>query len=327
MRKTRRESFLQQRIRNFFQTVDQNENSVDDDDRDGHEYYNNSKDSTNALAPSQSLDSYVSYDSDRPMAPLEASPRRRHSMASAFVPTTPQDDDEDLLKLLQQSPSRAYQYFVSHRRLSSGSYCTCRRRSASVTVSPSSLYTPKEQRQQPGRAYSFGGLLESRPNLVQRHTFPTIYENVCLNTKVFEDDDDDEDVEYEDNHKDTHNKSSPYTPSTSPRRRPADFYYPSPTSPKVVATSPEARLRARVHAVKQPATVFFHQDFSFDKCGRPWAAHPWTAHPSWHRFMRVQYKLSGLEDTWKTQRVSFLQAFRRDRLQQRASSRRMSNPF
>lgn len=54
------------------------------------------------------------------MAPLEASPRRRHSMASAFVPTTPQDDDEDLLKLLQQSPSRAYQYFVSHRRLLQG---------------------------------------------------------------------------------------------------------------------------------------------------------------------------------------------------------------
>lgn len=111
--------------------------------------------------------------------------------------------------------------------------------------------------------------------------------------------------------------------SSSPSRRPAHYYYPSPTSPKVMATLPEARLKHRVHSAKLPATVFQNQDFSFDKNGQPW-----TCHPSWHRIMRLQYKNSGLEETWKSERQRFMQAMRRDRLMQKcANKRRMSNPF
>lgn len=95
-----------------------------------------------------------------------------------------------------------------------------------------------------------------------------------------------------------------------------------PFSSKIFSNNPEERVKQRCYFSKRPSPAWKSRNFDLNKQGELW-----TCHPSWHRFMREEYKVNGQEDTWRDERNRFLQTFRRERQFQKQSHRRMSSSF
>lgn len=95
-----------------------------------------------------------------------------------------------------------------------------------------------------------------------------------------------------------------------------------PFSPKIFSNNPEERVKQRCYFSKRPSPAWKSRNFELNKQGELW-----TCHPSWHRFMRDEYKVNGQEEVWRDERNRFLQAFRRERQFQKQAHRRMSSSF
>jgi hypothetical protein len=95
-----------------------------------------------------------------------------------------------------------------------------------------------------------------------------------------------------------------------------------PFSSKIFSNNPEERVKQRCYFSKRPSPAWRSRNFELNKQGEVW-----TCHPSWHRFMRDEYKVNGQEEIWRDERNRFLQAFRRERQFQKQAYGRMSPSF